>query len=85
MLFFAATAVANHQQRITSCLPEIDAALAAAGKDPVWLPRKIQGQPFSRRSPIEHMVAHRMAGMVDVLQLLHRAVMCAALSKQRTA
>jgi hypothetical protein len=71
----------THQQRITSYLPEIDAVLASAGKDPGWLHRKIQGQPFSRRSPLGHMAAHGMAGMADVLQFLNRAVMRTALRK----
>jgi hypothetical protein len=72
----------THQQRITSYLPEIDAALSAAGKDQTWLHRKIQRSPFSRRTPIEYMVAHGMDGMADVLQVLNRAVMQAALAKQ---
>ena len=41
----------------------IDAALTPAGKDQAWLHRKIQGAPFSRRTPIEYMVAHGMEGM----------------------
>ncbi len=41
---------AMRQQRITSYLPEIDAALAAAAKNHVWLHRKIQGSSFSRRT-----------------------------------
>jgi hypothetical protein len=53
--------------------------IAATGKDQAWLHRKIQGAPFSRRSPIEHMVAHGMEGMAQVLQVLNRAVMRAAL------
>ena len=72
----------TRQQRITSYLPEIDAALSAAGKDQTWLRRKIQRSPFSRRTPIEYMVAHGMDGMADVLQLLNRAVMQAALARQ---
>jgi hypothetical protein len=72
----------THQQRITSYLPEIDAALMAAGKDPAWLHRKIQRSPFSCRTPIEHMLARRMDGMANVLQVLNRAVMQAALAKQ---
>ncbi len=75
----------THQQRITSYLPEIDAALASAGKDRNWLRRKIRSAPFSGRSPVQHMVAHGMSGMIDVLQFLHRAVMRAALSKRRAA
>ena len=43
----------TRQQRITSYLPEIDAALTPAGKDQAWLHRKIQGAPFSRRTPID--------------------------------
>jgi hypothetical protein len=72
----------THQQRITSYLPEIGAALMAAGKDPAWLHRKIQGALFSRRTPIEHMLARRMDGMADVLQILNRAAMQAALAKK---
>ena len=72
----------TRQLRITSYLPEIDAALSASGKDRTWLHRKIQRSPFSRRTPIEHMVAHGMDGMADVLQVLNRAVMQAALAKQ---
>jgi hypothetical protein len=66
---------ATRQKRITSCLPEIDAALAAAGRDPAWLHRKIQAAPFSRQTPIEFMVSHGMEGMADVLQILNRVVM----------
>jgi hypothetical protein len=72
----------TRQQRITSYLPEIDAALASAGKDPTWLHRKIQRSPFSRRTPLEHMVAHGMDGMADVLQVLNRAAMQAALTEK---
>ena len=72
----------TRQQRITSYLPEIDAALAAAGKDQAWLHRKIQAPPFSRRTPIEHMVMHGMEGMTNVLQTLNRAVMQAALGEE---
>ncbi len=58
----------TRQRRITSYLSEIDAALAAAGKDQAWLHRKAPGTPFSRRTPIEHMVAHGMDGMADALR-----------------
>jgi hypothetical protein len=61
------------QERILSYLPEIDAALMAAGKDQTWLHRKIQGPPFSRRTPLEHMVTQGMEGMAEVLQVLSRA------------
>jgi hypothetical protein len=37
----------TRQQRITSYLPEIDAALVAAGKDQAWLHRKVRGAPLS--------------------------------------
>src|ERR1700748_3051360 len=50
----------TRQKRITSYLPEIDAALMAAGKDQTWLHRKVQGQPFSRRTPIDYMKARGM-------------------------
>ena len=70
----------TRQKRITSYLPEIDAALAAAGKDQAWLHRKIQAAPFSRRTPIEHIVATGMEGMADVLRILSRLAMRAALT-----
>jgi hypothetical protein len=70
----------TRQKRITSYLPEIDAALTAAGKDHAWLHRKIQAAPFSRRTPIEFMVTNGMAGMADVLRILNRLAMRAALT-----
>ena len=71
----------TRQQRITSFLPEIDAALAAAGKDEAWLHRRITAAPFSRRSPIEHMAARGLGGVADVLQHLNRAVLREALRR----
>jgi hypothetical protein len=65
----------TRQQRITSYLPEIDAALAAAGKDQNWLHRQIKTAPFTRRSPIEHMLVRGPEGMSDVLQRLNREAM----------
>jgi hypothetical protein len=70
----------TRQKRITSYLPEIDAALTAAGKDHAWLHRKIQAAPFSRRTPIEFMVTNGMDGMADVLRILSRLAMRAALT-----
>jgi len=70
----------TRQRRITSYLPEIDAALAAAGKDQAWLHRKAPGTPFSRWTPIEHRVAPGMDGMADVLRFLNRAAMRTALT-----
>jgi len=72
----------TRQRRIASYLPEIDAALAASGKDHNWLHRNLQAPPFSRRTALEHMVANAMEGMADVLQLLNRAVMRAALAER---
>jgi hypothetical protein len=60
-------------------LPEIDAALEAAGKDQAWLQRKIAAAPFARRTPIEHMVARKMDGMADVLRALNQEAMRVAL------
>ena len=77
----ATVQVHTRQRRITSHLPEIDAALAATGKDQAWLHRKIQSPPFSRRTPLEHM-AHGMEGMAEALQILNRTAMQAALSKR---
>jgi Protein of unknown function (DUF2384) len=70
----------TRQKRITSYLPEIAAALTAAGKDPAWLHRKIQAAPFSRRTPLEFMVTNGMNGMADVLRILSRLAMRAALT-----
>src|SRR6476659_10057366 len=69
----------TRQQRITSYLPEIDAALEAAGKDQAWLQRKIGAAPFARRTPIEHMVARKIDGMADVLRALNQEAMRVAL------
>ena len=69
----------TRQQRITSYLPEIDAALDATGKDHAWLHRKISARPFGRRTPIEHMLAHGMDGMADVLRALNQEAIRIAL------
>jgi hypothetical protein len=69
----------TRQQRITSYLPEIDAALGAAGKNHDWLHRGIDTPPFGRRTPIEHMVANGMDGMADVLRTLNQEAMKIAL------
>jgi hypothetical protein len=69
----------TRQQRITSYLPEIEAALVAAGKDQAWLHRKIATPPFDRKSPIEHMLTRKMDGMTDVLRALNREAMRVAL------
>lgn len=61
------------QQRTTAYLAQIDAALEAAHEDHHWLHRRISAAPFSRRTPIEHMLARGMAGMADLLQSLNRA------------
>jgi hypothetical protein len=70
----------TRQQRVTSYLAEIDAAVAAAGKDQAWLHRRIQGAPFSRRAPIEHMIAQGTVGAGDVLRTLNKQTMRAALA-----
>jgi hypothetical protein len=72
----------THQLRITAYLPEIDALLSATGKDQSWLHRQVPVAPFSGRTPIEHMVAYRTAGMADVLLHLTRIAMRAALVKR---
>jgi len=69
----------TRQQRITSYLPEIEAALMASGKDQAWLHRKIAMAPFARRTPLEHMLTHKMEGMTDVLRALNREAMRVAL------
>jgi hypothetical protein len=65
----------TRQQRLTSYLPEIDAAMAAAGKGPEWLHRRIGAAPFARRTPLEHMLRRGAAGMTDLLQFLNREAM----------
>jgi hypothetical protein len=70
----------TRQHRITSYLAEIDAAVAAAGKDSAWLHRKIQSAPFSRKTPIEHIIAHGSNGASEVLRVLNMTTMRAALA-----
>ncbi len=65
----------TRQQRITSYLAEIDAALDAAQEDASWLHRKIATRPFDRRTPIEHMREQGMSGMSDLLRWLYRAAL----------
>jgi hypothetical protein len=72
----------TRQARITSYLPEIDAALEATGQDQAWLHRKIATPPFNRRSPIEHMLARKTDGMTDVLRALNREAMRVALRSE---
>ena len=69
----------TRQRRITSYLPDIDATLSAAGKDAPWLHHRIAAAPFSRRTPLEHILARGMAGMADLLQVLNRTAMRKAL------
>lgn len=76
--------LSTRQQRVTSYLAEIDAAVAAAGKDEAWLHRKIQSAPFSRQTPIEHMIAQGTNGAADVLRVLNLATMRAALAGSET-
>jgi hypothetical protein len=71
----------TRQRQITSYLRQIDTLLSAAGKDQVWLHRKIPATPFSGRTPVEHMLARRTEGMADVLLELTRIAMRAALKE----
>jgi hypothetical protein len=70
----------TRQQRVTSYLAEIDAAVSTADRDQAWLHRRIQGAPFSRRTPIEHIIAQGAVGAGDVLRTLNRQTMRAALA-----
>jgi hypothetical protein len=72
----------TRQQRITAYLPEIDAALSAAGRDQRWLHRKIRAAPFSGRTPIEYILAHGMDGMAALLQILNREAMRVTLAER---
>jgi hypothetical protein len=75
----------TRQKRVTSCLAEIDRALAAADRDHPWLHRKIKGAPFSGRTPIQHMIALGMAGAGDVLRALNRHAMRLALTRSESS
>lgn len=71
----------THQQRLTAYLPEIDAALAAAGKEPGWLHRRSKAAPFAGASPLAHMMAGGAEGMAEVLHVLTRMAMRVALTQ----
>jgi hypothetical protein len=74
----------TRQKRATSYLAEIDRALAAVGRNHHWLHRKIQGEAFSDRAPIQHVIARGLVGAGDVLQVLNREAMRAALMRSES-
>ena len=81
----AALRLTTRQQRITTYLAEIDAAVAAATKGEAWLHRKIRGAPFSGQTPTEHMIAQGTNGAAgNMLRVLNLATMRAALARSET-
>jgi len=71
----------TRQQRLTAYLPELDAALDAAGKPPDWLRRRTRGAPFAGKSPLEHMIAGGPDAAAAVLRTLHRIALRTALTQ----
>ena len=65
----------TRQARLARYLPEIEAALQAAGQTPAWLQRKNRSAPFSGRAPVKLMAEREGEGAAEVLQFLNRAVM----------
>jgi hypothetical protein len=68
----------SSQQRLTSYLAELEAALAAAGHQPEWLHRK--SRAFAGRSPLDIIIQEGTGGAAEVLRALNRAAMKKALA-----
>ena len=65
----------TRQTKLAGFLPEIEAALAAAGQTLAWLRRPIRSAPFSGRTPIKLMAEQPGEGAAAVLQFLTRAAL----------
>ena len=65
----------THQTKLAGYLPEIEAALEAAGLMPAWLLQRNRAAPFSGRSPIKWIGDRDGEGVAEVLQFLNRAVL----------
>jgi hypothetical protein len=61
----------TRQARLARYLPEIEAALRAAGQAPAWLQRRNRAVPFSGRAPVELMAEREGEGAAEVLQSLN--------------
>jgi hypothetical protein len=59
----------TRQKRVTSYLAEIDRALASAGRNHLWLHRKIKGAPFSGRAPVQQVIARACSGLATCCEL----------------
>jgi len=65
----------TRQARLARYLPEVEAALQAAGQAPAWLKRRNRAAPFSGRAPVTLMAERDGEGAAEVLQFLNRAVL----------
>ena len=69
----------TRQAHLARYLPEIEAALRAAGQAPAWLQRRNRAVPFSGRAPVELMAERKGEGAAEVWQFLNRAVLWTSL------
>ena len=60
----------TRRARLADYLPEIEAALEAAGQTPTWLRRRNRAAPFSGRAPVVLMAEQPGEGAAEVLQFL---------------
>lgn len=74
----------TRQQRLSAYLPEIDAALPAAGKDYAWLHRTVAREPFAGRSPVRLISETGAAGAAAVLRMLQLLALRRSLAAGRT-
>jgi hypothetical protein len=65
----------TRQTRLAAYLPEIEAALQAAGQTPAWLQRQNRATPFSGCAPVKLLTERDGEGAAEVLQFLNRAVL----------
>jgi hypothetical protein len=65
----------TRQTKLAGYLPEIEAALAAAGQTTAWLRRPIRSEPFAGRPPVKLMAEQPGEGAAAVLQFLNRAAL----------
>lgn len=65
----------TRQTKLASYLPEIEAALTAAGQTTAWLRRPIRSAPFAGRSSVKLMAEQPGEGEAAVLQFLNRAAL----------
>jgi Protein of unknown function (DUF2384) len=65
----------TRQTKLAGYLPEIEAALAAAGQTTAWLHRPVRSAPFAGRAPVKLMAEQPGEGAAAVLQFLNRAAL----------